>query len=199
MIKNNRLRGVATTTAFLLTVGAVAPLAAAADGSHQTPSESGGQTDVELGEVPEHETQPTGALERKGDNATDNNPDGGASTQQAVGTGSPHDCWGKTNCPHKSTSSDTYGDVKGFAETWCNLGATEYVWVSASLWEQRWWGYSRLTDWAANDSFWDDYEGVSAHYDGCLNNTWRLSGYHEVTDYGVDYSGSTAEYAPITC
>ncbi len=184
--------------AMSLILGPV-PIAAAADTPHEASPERAGQSNAELSTLPEDETQPERPLEPKGREPTKNNSDGGVSTQGAVGTGSPHDCWGRSNNPHVSDRAATRGDIKGFAETWCNFGAVEYVYVSASLWEKRWWGYDRMTKWFANDNFWDDYEGVSAHYDGCKNNRWRLSGYHEVTDSGVDYSGSTANYEDITC
>lgn len=112
---------------------------------------------------------------------------------------SPSNCRGKSNNPHQSTTTGTYGYIKGYSETYCDANVP-YIEVTATVWRKRWWGYQHVgTDGDGSTTWWYKI-GRSGVYAGCENNRWRTVGYHVAKDVdGEYYSMETQNYNDITC
>jgi hypothetical protein len=112
---------------------------------------------------------------------------------------SPSYCRGKSNYPHQSTSSSTYGWIKGYSETYC-VANVPYIEVRATVWRKRWWGYEHVgTDGSGHYYNWYRI-GRSGVFAGCQNNRWRTVGYHKVKDIDLQwYSLETQAYRDIVC
>lgn len=189
-----RMAGV--VVALTIAVGPL-PSAFAQQGEGQASPEPARPSQRSLQSVPESETTPKAPLISR--QPSSGRP-GDITTEQAVSQGSPSDCWGNTNNPHQSTSSETYGKIKGYAETFCNTHMVPFLYVEVSLWEKRWWGYDQQTPWFANSAEFNDRVARSAVYDGCKTNRWRNTANHTVQDRdGKTYHATTMEYDDITC
>jgi hypothetical protein len=123
-----------------------------------------------------------------------------ASREGAVTAGtfpSPSQCRGKSNDPHKASSTDNA--VKGFAETSC-VANVPYIEVGASVWRKRWWGYEKVGTPGFNSETNWYYRGASGIYRPCEVNRWRTVGQHAVRDVdGEWYSLETIKYADVKC
>lgn len=109
----------------------------------------------------------------------------------------PSGCNGYANNPHRSTSSPTYGQTKGFSTTQC-INSVPFIEVKSEVWRSRWWGYERKGVTGHNYQYNGSFQGVSGIWQCCENNTWRTVGWHHVTDGdGVDYYAETMKYADI--
>lgn len=125
---------------------------------------------------------------------------GPASPEGAVTAGtfpSPSQCRGKSNDPHKASSTDNA--VKGFAETSCAANVP-YIEVGASVWRKRWWGYEKVGTAGFNSEANWNYQGASGIHCPCEVNRWRTVGRHAVRDVdGEWYSLETIKYADVKC
>ena len=123
-----------------------------------------------------------------------------SSSGEAVTEGtfpSPSQCRGKSNSPHKASS--TVNAVKGFAETSC-VANVPYLDVTTTVWRHRWWGYEQVGSTGFNSETNWYYQGASAQYSPCQVNTWRTVGNHVAKDIDSEwYSGETLRYADVTC
>jgi hypothetical protein len=124
-------------------------------------------------------------------------PSGGGSTMATFP--SPSQCRGKSNWPHQSTTSGTYGYIKGYSETYC-VANVPYIEVRATVWRKRWWGYEHVgTDGFGSTTWWYSI-GRSGVYAGCQTNRWRTVGYHKAKDVDAQwYSLETQNYVDINC
>ena len=112
---------------------------------------------------------------------------------------SPSYCRGQSNYPHQSTTSGSYGWIKGYSQTYC-VANVPYIEVRATVWRKRWWGYEHVgTDGFGSTTWWYSI-GRSGTYAGCQTNRWRTVGYHKVKDVDAQwYSLETQSYNDITC
>lgn len=117
----------------------------------------------------------------------------------AVASISPNRCRGHSSIPHQSTSFGTYGEMKGFAKTYCE-NPIPFMEVEAWIWRRRWWGYQKMGDRGYGGHYWDMSIGRSGHWAGCETNMWRTVGRHHVRDIdGRDYALETQHYKDWTC
>lgn len=162
----------------LAALAAVSPTAAAQPEQSQRPVEE------------ESEVATTKLVPRPSGNAED-----GTVTTAAI---SPSGCEGYSNNPHKSTSPDTYGDIKGNAGTKC-VTTVPVIEIKATVWRKRWWGYEQMGEAGLGTETWYSRINRSGHWDGCQNNSWRTVGNHHVLDRdGVHYYAETMRYADVT-
>lgn len=109
----------------------------------------------------------------------------------------PSDCWGNSNNPHNSTS--VRGAVKGYSETYCKNGNPPWIWVDASVWASRWWGYQDMGSHGTGSETYASSIGRSGIFNGCEINGWRTVGEHQVVDADQQvYTTETMRYADVT-
>lgn len=109
---------------------------------------------------------------------------------------SPAGCFVQANNPHKSTSAGTYGDIKGYSFSQCDV-LVSYLAVKSTVWRKRWWGYQQMGEAGYGNGSWINYIGRSGHWDGCENNTWRTVGNGHSKEGGKDYYAEVMKYAAV--
>lgn len=120
-----------------------------------------------------------------------------AGARGAAADPSPSDCWGYSHRPHKSHHNPDR--VNAEARTTCDNNVPR-IHAHAQLWEDRWWGFDRVGN--TGDTTKNNKRKVSAFANWeCRNNTFRLTGSHEVVDVdGETYTASTeSDHVSISC
>lgn len=108
---------------------------------------------------------------------------------------SPAGCVGKSNDPHKAT---TTGGIKGVTQIDC-LRSVGRLRTTAQLWRKRWWGYEKVGSKGDNTNYSTWQVKASGNYSTCESNRWRTEGEHWSTENGRTYYAHTMNYNDVSC
>lgn len=97
-------------------------------------------------------------------------------TEQAA---TPSGCKGSLGLPHKS--KHVAGTINSSGKTHCTLGPVPRIYVSAQLWEQRWWGWDRVGNFDSQVRTPGQKVRAFSSWE-CRKNWFRVTTRHEVTD-----------------